>query len=420
VRSAAALQSLSSSLATSLAGALSGVLIARALGPADRGVLAALTALPFLVMTLATMGADDAVARFVGRGLLEPAAASRIVWRRFVVWGLVVAVLIWPVQVFVVLDGRFTGAATVIVLLAPAFMVSRMLNGLVLGQSRFGPWNVLRSVGGLVYCSAVLACYLLDRLSVAAVVLAWLLSYAVSVAAASLLTRTSWGAGSSPAPRALYPILKYATRVGLTKAGSQLTQKADQVALSMMVPAHELGVYVVAATVSLSPGAVIIGYSSYVFASCARLPPEKRKRSLLRFAGWGWLLSLGVYLLIWLAAPWILAAGFGAEFTGGTGLTRIMCVSAFLFYGSLTTVSILNAEDRAGRATMAQLACLAITVIGVPVLIHLGGTPGAAYAVAIANGVNALLVLWALARLIGEPVADSRRALTPIKEEAYL
>lgn len=392
-----AILSVASSAITGLAGAVSGVLVARALGPEDRGLFASLTAVPFLAMTICSLGLDDAVARAVGREELSARDATRLVWTWGLIWGVLVAVVLWPLQIWAVLDGRAMLAGTIIVSLAPAFMLTRLLNGVTLGEGRYLEWNALRTIGGISYTVAIASIFFLGSLDVLGATLAWVASYAVSLVLAASVTRYGWHQSPpNSSANVLGPLVRFGVKVGTTKVGSQLSQRADQVILALMVPLKELGVYAVASTIALSPGLVIMGYSSYVFGAAARDSEQALLQRGRMFAIRGWLLTLAVYGMVILAAPQILRYGFGAEFLAANRITQLLCAGAAVYYGTLSSVGVLNAIDRAGQAARSQTICLVITVVSLPFSISHFGTAGAAYAILLANCVNAALVTYAL------------------------
>lgn len=416
-----ALYSIGSSAVTGFAGAVSGVLVARTLGPTDRGLLASLTVVPFLVMTITSLGLDDAISRAIGRRELEPAEATRLVLRWGLAWGMLVGVLVWPVQTYLVLDGRSTLEATLIVFLAPAFVVTRLLNGITLGQGRYLTWNLLRASGGLTYAAMIAGLFVLEALTLLQAVLAWVASYALSVLLSGLATAPKATRKTLSRPKdVLRPLIRFGWRVGTTKVGSQLSQRADQVILAFMVPLQDLGIYAVAATIALSPGVLIIGFSSYVFAVYTRAPIETRRRDGRRLAICGWFLTLTIYTAVGAGATDLLKLGFGNQFVSAAALTKWLCVAAALHYGSLVSVSILNSEDKAGQAARAQTLSLMLTIILMPVAVYRLGMIGATYVLVATNGLNALLVTRSLRKALSVPsLRDEVEAPTELSNEPY-
>jgi O-antigen/teichoic acid export membrane protein len=393
------ISSIASACVTGLAGVVSGVLTARGLGAMDRGSLASLTTVPFLVMTLGCMGLDDALARAVARNEMTTAAATRfaLVWGTG--WGALISVLIWPLQDLLLLDGHGGLEAAIIVGLGPAFIITRLLNGITAGQGRYLSWNVQKSLGGIVYAIAIGVMFALGVLDLLGAVLAWTCAYAATMALALVSRRRDRQAhGSRVTAQDVKAIATFSVRVGTTKIGSQLAQRADLVALSLMVPLSDLGVYAVASTLALSPGVIVLGYSTYVFAICSRSGPMTRT-AYLGFVFRGWALSGLIYGLIWLATPQIIALGFGDGFSDAILIARWLCVGGAVYYSTSVGVSILNARDRAADGALAQIASLVVILAVLPLSIAKFGVEGAAYAVVAGNLANAAFVGWAFLRL---------------------
>jgi O-antigen/teichoic acid export membrane protein len=393
------------------------VLSARGLGPTDRGVLAAVMAGPLLVMGFSVLGLDDALTRFVASGQIAPRGARRLVWSRVLCWGVLVGALLWPVQALAVLRGRYLLDATLVVLATPVYTVHRACWGVLAGCGSMARWNLAKTVGNMVYATAIVALYATHQVSVRAAVVSWCLAWCVALSVSS--TGRAWHATGPPQPaRRLWPLLRYGLTAGAGTVSSELNQRVDQVALALLVPAADLGLYAVAATVSLSPGAVPASYAAYAFAACSRTADTGvRQRLGRRFVLRGWVISALVYAIVALFAPVLVRYTFGAAFTAAVPTTRWLCLGAALLFGAGTSAAVLKAENRPGDVARAQLSALAVTLGGLVVLVPRMGVPGAAVTSVLAYATAAVLMSVSVRRVLAAPpvtpAAVPHQALAP-------
>jgi hypothetical protein len=140
---------------------VSGVLVARALGPADRGYIAIVIWVPALLALVGSLGLPLASTYFVAR---SPESAQSIA-RKLIVPALLqtaTAVAIMLGALVTVLSGepaRVISAGLVATVLVPAILAQTYGLALLQGQRRFRAFNVLRVGPAVLYSIAVLGAF---------------------------------------------------------------------------------------------------------------------------------------------------------------------------------------------------------------------------------------------------------------------
>ncbi|NIJ11446.1 O-antigen/teichoic acid export membrane protein [Saccharomonospora amisosensis] len=374
------------------AGVVSGILVARSLTPSGRGSLAALTEPAFLMMAVAGVGLDDALTRSVAVDRTSPAMVRGLAFRWSIPYGLAVAVLISMIQVNFVVSPDLHPEAIAIALLAPFFLVTRFISGILNGFGKTTAWNLARIAANSSYSLLIVGLYVLGALTLRAAVVCWIMCYLISALTATWLM---YSATSSADPQPtlarsettrtvstprLRELLKFGWKVNIGKISSQLNQRIDQTVLAFLVTPAELGKYAVAATLSLSPGVLMLGYSAYAFGNCSRQHDPLRRRAVARtHMRIGFLLTAAIYLPLILYSPELLTLAFGRDYASESSLVQLLCLGAAFFFGAQTTIAALNAMGYPGTSARWQFFGLIITVLGLLFLVPKYGIEGAAW-----------------------------------------
>lgn len=373
--------SVEGSVVMGLSGLVAGVLIARGLGPENRGLLAAITAPAFLLMTLGMCGLDDSLTRYVANGELRRRSGVRVAVRWSVWAGLAAALASSGLLIFFVVDEALWFEAIAISLLGPVFLLNRLLAGLLNGAGRHRAWNVARASGGVVYAVLVAIAWGLHVLTLPVAVLCWVGCFVAAAVISVALTARAVRPERRDSDRrevGLRDLLRYGWKTAFGKISSQLNQRADQAVMAFLIPAVSLGQYAVAATIALAPGLVITGYSSYALGARSRSGGVRWSDRSLSFSATGWALTILIYLPVIVFAPEIVTVGFGSSYEEAIDLTQLLCVASIFLFGAQTTMSVLGAAGRPGAGAAAQGVALGVTVVGLVLLVPRLGAYGAA------------------------------------------
>ena len=154
---------------------VSGVLVARSLGPEDRGYLALLIVISGAFAVAGTLGLPSAVTYYIAR---DPAQARRIVsslaWVGVLQVGAVFVLQAAALAALVASDPPHVRVAAAISLLVPPGILALSFGIAILqGQRRFTAFNLLRILPSTAYVAGVVIVYMLNATSLVLFMALW-------------------------------------------------------------------------------------------------------------------------------------------------------------------------------------------------------------------------------------------------------
>lgn len=382
-----------SNLAVYALSLLTGPLLARALGPAGRGDLAAVLTPTQLWVWLTAFGIPGATAYYATtrdrRELINSA------WLVTLVVNVPLAVAVWvlaphylhghdPVTV-----SWLRAIVSVGVFALPAFSALNHLNG----SGRSVPFHVLRQLAPLGYALGVLVLAAAGALTLRS---ALAVSFATTVAGYGASLLVGRGLPSRRFQRATTAAqLRFGSRLAIGMSASLAVGRLDQLVMVRLVASAELGFYAVAATAASAGGALSQGLALALFPRIRQATSgRQRRRETRRAVRWVLIGSVSMAAAIALSAPFVVPALFGDGFR--TAVPALWILLPGQVASDLTTVAgtALQARGEPGLATRAQLLAAALTIVAIVPAVHRFGIGGAA-AVTSTSQFAALAYLWA-------------------------
>jgi O-antigen/teichoic acid export membrane protein len=378
----------------------SGPILAQALGVEGRGAVAAATAPLALVVTLATFGIPEAVTWVVARSpkLARNAAGRGLVLLTiagFLAMGAVAATSGW-------LSGNDPEVAQLI-LVAGLAIVPNLLVGVLRGvAAATQTWRLVAIERILTSSLRLLVLIpfwltgtltpLVATITVAAMPVAGALVYIGRMR--SLPERSP----EVPAVARVSGLLGYGTRVWIGAISGILLSRIDQVVMTPFAGTYQLGLYVVAVSVSELPLIIHQAVRDVTFVNESaesvddRLSASARISTLLSGSA---ALFLGVTMLWWL--PFL----FGEDFRDALPVAAVLLTAVVLNTPGSIGGSGLSGRGRPGlRSISLTVAC--VVNIGLLVLLAPSlGAMGAALATLAGNLISSNLNLVFLARVFG-------------------
>ncbi len=350
----------------------SGPILARALGPDGRGNLAAILLPVTLAPVVFSFGLPTYVTRQAARGRSPSVLLGSI---GPLVLGLgVVAALLGPAIATLFAGGRDVVHTFVLVgfLLMPVSLLAWLLLGLALGLERWRMIVATQLISALVSTVAVVVLYVLGSLTVASTAIVMFAAGVLAVIPVLPLIR------EAGRPRFRREVVRESLPFGLKAwlggLGSVANVRLDQVLMVRLVEPRELGLYVVAFTVSnffLNPvlGALTSGMLPRFASGDAALIARVLRTTIAAVALVGALIAVG--------APLIIHVLFGGAFAGALPLTWLL-LAATLPLAAMTVLSTaLTSSGHPGFGASAEMVTLLVTV---PCLLLTLSTYGAAAA----------------------------------------
>jgi O-antigen/teichoic acid export membrane protein len=394
---------------------LSSILLARTLGPSDRGLLAIMVVITSVALALSGAGLQVAVQYYAGwretpqRGLLGNTLA----------YGGVLAVLFVPL--FLLLHepiaqafshGRGGLVWVLAALLIPLTFVDYSTAGQLCGRLEFGFWNVLLVVARIASLIAVIVLVVALGFGVAGGILATATSSVVviCVATARLLRD-----GRPRVDLGLFlRSVRYGTKAQVGAFFQFINFRLDVLMLSLFTPLVSVGQYVVAQTLAELVTYLGLAFQISVLPLLARLEGERAAETSSAAVRHHGLLALVLVLANAVFAPLVLLFGYGNAFRPALVPLLILVPGMwFMGTGSLV-VGDLRGRGRPGLASAVKGGAALVTIGLDLALIPPFGVVGAAVASTLAYAAFGIGSLVVLSRIAGIPI---RRLAVPTRED---
>jgi O-antigen/teichoic acid export membrane protein/O-antigen ligase len=365
---------------------LSGVLVARALGPEDRGYMALVLLVPSVIALVGSLGLPLALTYFVAR---SPASA-RSIGTKLIVPGVLqaaIGVVLTLVALVTVLSGepaRVTSAGLVATALVPALLAQTYGLSMLQGQQRFLAFNALRVAPAFLYSIAVLGAFLTGFHSLFQLTL---VTSAANLLAAGLIVAVLLrGLGRRDVATAEVPSISQMTRFGLKGLVGSVSPvenfRLDQAVVALFLSPVSLGYYVVAQAFINFPRFVAQSVGLIAYPSVAAHRDRRAAaRSLWRHFALGTALTLGAVTILEIAVPTLVSVFFGAAFSEVVPIARILLVGA-LFVSARRVLA--DGVRGAGYPSLGSIAEATSWVVMLPAMLVLApslGSEGVALAV---------------------------------------
>jgi O-antigen/teichoic acid export membrane protein/O-antigen ligase len=387
---------------------VSGVLVARSLGPEDRGHLALLAVVSAVCSLIGTLGLplaatyyiahDRSHARQIASSLLRP--------------GVILAVATLGVQAAVlavlVVDepGRVKAAALISLPLVPGILAFSFGTAILQGQQRFAAFNILRILPTAAYVVGVAVVFVLHTADLVNVMAIWSTAYffggflALGVAVSGLPTDPA----SGPAPSR-----SRMTKFGLKSLFGSISPidalRLDQVVVGLFLAPAALGLYVVAQAFTNLPRVVAASVGMVGYPEVASQPDRAAaRRAMWRYFLLGIVLSALAVGALEVLAGKLVTLFFGSDFSDATSIARILLFGGLFMAARRVLTDGVNGLGHPGLGTVAEVASWVLLVPAVAILLPRYGVDGVALALTFAWAGSLLLLL----ALVG--VGDARLA----------
>lgn len=387
-------------------GLVTGILAARFLGPVGRGELAAVVVWVSMIAYFGNLGLPAAIAYAAAR---DPGRVRTLIGNSFI------SVLVqWPLLVvagllvlYQVLNG-YTKlvqelAVVYLCLYVPVNLSTLYANAILQGLGHYAGFNAVRLCVPVSYLIGLGTLLWLDRFTVAGVLAANFLSnFATLLLALGLLLPR---VRVAPERRWLdLPALKRDLRYGLSAHLGTLQPftglQMDVLLLTLLLPAHDLGVYMAALAGAGLIRAQGVALGMVAMPEVARRREGSRQfRTIMRFASFTLLLGgVTAFVLAYWAHP-LVALVYGDPFSGAAGALGLLALGALAASVNRILADGLRGMGRPFSGTAAELASVAVGVPGILVLAPSAGAEGAALAAVFAATAALTITASSLFRL---------------------
>jgi O-antigen/teichoic acid export membrane protein len=385
-------------LAVTLSAVVTSPLQARALGPAGRGDLAAVTVVGTLIGSLGNLG----LAAFVVRESAVGTSVRRLIGSvgpMLVVLGICWAAAGPAVARLVAGDRPTVHWLLLVFLLAMPFaMFTTATSAVLWGQQRwrlFTAYQLIVPVGSAVVYGVL---FLIGNLTVETAGLTFILLSVVVSALPGLVVlrgagRPQWNSAIASRGRT------YGIKIWLAGLANQTNARLDQLLMTRLVAPAVLGLYVVAVNVSLMQIAFTSAVSVAILPRVAAGEADIAARALRLMLA----LTIFVSIVVIGTVPVFLPIVFGARFTGAIGMCQILAIAA-VPYGAVQIMSnVLAGLGQPGTVARGEIISVVITVPALLIFVSHYGGMGAAVISLVAYSCTAAYIAIHLRRHLQVP-----------------
>ena len=375
--------SLGTSVAIQGLNAFTGILLARALGAEGRGELAAAIIWPSLLAGLGSLGLADAATFHAARRTAGTAvvAGTALALALAQSAALVAAGLLVVPLALGGYEDDTTRTALLYLLFIPLNLLTLALLGVLSGLQRFRAFNGLRLLVIVGSAAGIGGLWLADDLSVAAAAVVYLVANALTLLGAVAAVATSLERRPGFDRSLARGLWGYGLRSHTSSVPLMLNTRVDQLLISLVLAPVQLGLYVVAVTLTSITSLIGSSVAMVSLPTIARLEDEEARRALARrHISLTMLVSAAVTVPLVLLARPLIEVFFGAAFAGAVDAARVLLAAAGVLATGRVLASILKAVGRPLDPGKAELLGLLVTVVSLAVLLPAFGIVGAAIA----------------------------------------
>ena len=400
---------LASNVLLSGIGFLTGVLTARLLGPEGRGSLGAILVWTNTIGAIGVIGIPQAITYYSG---CEPTKRA-ILWRT--------SISLASVQGMVLSMGCAVAVPLILRAHEPAtrhsavwfsfFIFLSLLQGyqlaLLQGAGRFRSWNMIRLFSAAAYL-VLLVIFSIGGLTLRGALLAQVGSMALTTTIVSYLSYQVWGRGHPKFEVSLLrPLFTFGVPTALAGVSHLAITQLDQLLLTQFVSPAELGLYIVAVSLSWAILPASQAVSSVAYSHMAQTTERSKQTHTTRrsLALTFWLLLAAGVIGAFLAEPLILLF-FGRAYKGAVLPFRILALAVPFLGGNQIMGNLLRGTGRPMLAGLCEVIGAVLTVILLTALLPFYGITGAAIASLVAYITVFITLLVALSRALLQPISS--------------
>ena len=400
----AAIQTYALSVGALVANLVSGIVIARALAPAGRGEAVAIAMLAQNVGLIASLGCTKAVSY---RLALEPRDGARLLTSWLVILtplalaGIVIGQLALP-ALFDAQSADAVSAARLYLLTIVLVLWGELMNGMLLGAGHYLLANVLRVAQPALTAGSMLVLWAAGELTVeTALITSAVASTVTQAVALRRVLATTGGLGRFDRGLTRETAWYGFRGQGAVLAGA-LNQRLDLLILPAFLAAASVGLYSIAANVSLIVYGLANAFSALVLPAAVRRR-EQGPEAVIRSLQAAGIVAIVFAVVLALVARPALELVYGEEFGAAAESLQLLLPGTAMLAVATILIAGLYAANRPTLATVVQAAGLVVTVVGLLIFLREGGITAAAIVSTVAYGTVFVGALVAYQRVTAVP-----------------
>lgn len=367
------------SLSVPVIGVVTAPILAQALGVEGRGELAAAVAPYSLLTSVATLGLPEALTFYLAKyPRLNRRAIALTSAVTVAFGGLCLAVTIAYSDI---LTSENQTLRTILILatsLAIPALLTNILRGAASGLQMWRSVATEKLAGSLLKLVILASLAMADQLTVLnAVIVTCIAPVLAAIVYVPTLRRQSTPQALEPHFSASKPILKFGTQVWLGSVASMIQGRLSQLIIAPLSNLSQLGLFVVAVTISDIPLLAATAIRDVIFGISSRQADKDRITTIGRLS---LLIGTAGALVLGVALSWLIPTLFGEEFYEAIAPAWILLIACAVGIPGIIAGAGLAAWDRPLARSLTVIAALMVNAVGMILLVPPLGANGAAIA----------------------------------------
>jgi O-antigen/teichoic acid export membrane protein len=377
-----------------------GLLAARLLLPEGRGELAAIMLWPGIIAELGIIGLSDALLFRAATRAADPRelfGATAILTFALSLVLIAIGLVALPYALAdETADARLIGLVYLCAYL-PTYLAALFLATIFQGHLDMMTWNAVRVLVPIGYLVAIMVAVALGYSSVAGFAAANIAAHVISVAAGLLFVARAGWIGFSARWQTIWGLLVYGVKVHVGEVLNTLRQRLDQALVALYLPAHDLGIYVVALTVANGSQILITTIANVAFPKITSQGTyDGRVLVLGRYLRLSIAVALATCAGLYAVSAWLVPLLFGQPFAPSVPVVFILLLAMVPLAAKYMFSQGLKAFDRPLAISRAEFAGLVVAAVALLVLLPRFGIAGAAWSLVLAQVTSAAVMGFTL------------------------
>lgn len=375
---------------------LSGVLIARALGPDERGQLALLWVIVLTIVLVGSLGLPQAVTFQVAQGRISIADMRRKIRRPVAIQLAVMLIVAGAITALATLSRVPLEPALLSLVVIPAGLLQGYNLAMVQGASAFRALHVLRTLPTGINTLGVVFALLMGLDTLLVVTLAAVIGYVIGSAVTWHVTNRLMRVSGDPVQDTSPPLdqmARFGLRGFLGSVSPTETFRVDQLVVGLLLSTTDLGLYVAALAFCNLPRFLAQALGLVAFPRIAQDDEANRRRRLWQFTALGTAAAAAVSLPLALLAGVFVPLAFGEDFSPAVPATQVLLAGTVVLCTRRVMSECLRGAGVPGAGSVAEALSLVALVPALAILVPPYGLLGVAWALAVSYAVSLLALL---------------------------
>jgi O-antigen/teichoic acid export membrane protein len=388
-------------------GFVSSILLARWLGPSDRGLLGVIASFATLAFMVAGLGIPMSVLYHASRDDRRVGALAGNSFLCAALLGVVLAPLTWLLRhplADLFSQGRGADEWALAAVLVPLSFLDYATQNLLIGRLRFGYFNALGVLARVVGLAATATLVVALGYGVAGGLLAAAAGSLFMVFSA--LRVALRGTRLSLDRELLRSMASYGSRVQVGAIFQMLNYRLDVIIVQFFAPLRIVGLYVVAQVIAELSNLVSSAFQNSVLPLVARAGADDRADTTATGIRHHGIVVLFAIVGVAIFGPLVISIGYGSAYHGAIVPMLILLPGMWFLGTALVIGSDLRGRGRPGLSSILSCVALVVTIALDAALIPPFGIVGAAVASVGAYTVYGIASVVVISRFSGRSVRD--------------